>query len=72
MSAGNEAGFVTFLEWALHTTTAGRQGFEGTVALRDRRACWITGGGGTIQIASWSSSNAVASRNTGATSTPSS
>jgi hypothetical protein len=44
----------------------------GTVALRDRWSCWIVGGGGVIQITSWSSSNAVASRNTDATSTPSS
>ena len=45
---------------------------RGIVALRDRRACWIVVGGGTIQIASWSSSIAIASRNTGDTSTPSS
>jgi transposase len=49
-----------------------KKGHKGAVALGDRRACGIVGGGGTIQIASWSSSNAVASRNTGAVSTPSS
>ncbi len=45
---------------------------EGGVASGDRRACGIVGGGGTFQIASWTSSNAVAKRITGATSTPSS
>ena len=44
----------------------------GTVALSDPGARGIAGEGGLIQIASWSSSNAVASRNTGAVSTPSS
>ena len=51
---------------------AGEGATWGTVALRDRWSCWIVGGGGVIQITSWSSSNAVASRNTDATSTPSS
>ena len=62
------------------TVTGGRpnarfraqQDRKGTVALRDRWSCWIVGGGGVIQITSWSSSNAVASWNTDATSTPSS
>ena len=44
----------------------------GGVALRDDMACGIVGGGGINQIASRSSSNAVASRYTGTVSTPSS
>lgn len=44
----------------------------GTVALGDHRVCGIVGGAGSIQIASWSSSNTVANRYTDAMSTPSS
>ena len=49
-----------------------RRILDGTVAFGDRRACGIVDGDRIIQIASWSSSNAVANRNTGAASIPSS
>ena len=39
----------------------------GTVALRDHRACGIVCGGRTTQMASLSSSNAVARRSVGST-----
>lgn len=44
----------------------------GTVALGVHRACEIDRRGGILQIVSWSSSNAVASRNIDGASTPSS
>jgi hypothetical protein len=47
-------------------------GRQSGIAFGVRRACGIFGAGGMLQIAGWSSANAVASQDTGATSTPSS
>jgi hypothetical protein len=52
--------------------THANPGPGGTVASGDHGACGIVRRGGILQIASRSSSNAVASRNTGGSSTPSS